>query len=540
MNHGMSTWDVPETDGGLRGMIRDIHPNRLALVLILLLGLVFDLAQAAEAPWNVQTYNPVPAEGDLILPMPCGGGMAFRRVNVPSGGIFDDHRVTLGSHEENRGYAEYRRISWIAGGFTTGDSTGERHYFIGKYEVTRMQRDALTARCPDPEDPDGELPATEISWSEAMLFAERYSEWLVSRARDTLPVREGAVGFLRLPTETEWEFAARGGTAVSPSVFAAKTFVPEGKSLDSYVIHDGNSYRELNAIGTRDPNPLKIHDILGNAAELVLTPFQLNVVSHLHGQVGGAVRRGGSYRTRPPDIRVSHREEYTPIDQRGVRREKTTGFRVALVAPVLASLKSVKTVRTAWKGLQREPETPGTPDKKAPEESDPVSRARRLAVTTANLQMKRELEELAFTVAKSNQARQEERRRAAREALSSAVFAARWVMNDRKILRRWRPLLDRGTDPVRRQRIKDAYETARRNGAINLTHYIDLLTAMAQDYGQWELDAQRPVVASVYAARGQQIAQGLVRVVAGHVDAVRRRGPDTAREEIVESLERRL
>ena len=323
-------------------------------------------------------------------------------------------------------------------------------------------------------------------------------------------------------------------------MFAAKTFVPEGKSLDSYVIHDGNSYRELNAIGTRDPNPLKIHDILGNAAELVLTPFQLNVVSHLHGQVGGAVRRGGSYRTRPPDIRVSHREEYTPIDQRGVRREKTTGFRVALVAPVLASLKSVKTARTAWKGLQREPETPNTPDKKAQEESDPVSRARRLAVTTANLQMKRELEELAFAVAKSNQARQEERRRAAREALSSAVFAARWVMNDRKTLRRWGPLLDRGTNPLRRQRIRKAYETARRNGAINLKHYIDLLTAMAQDYGQLELEVQSPVVASVYAARGQQIAQGLVRVVAGHVDAVRSRGPDTAREEIVESLERRL
>ena len=495
---------------------------------------------AAGASWDVASYNPVPAPGDRILPMPCGGAMVFRRVNVPSGGTLDDHKITLGSHEEERGYAEYRRVTWLAGGFPGRRGAGERHYFIGKYEVTRMQRAALGDRCPDPRDPDEELPATGLSWAEAALFAERYSEWLVVNGAQDLPAHEGAVGFLRLPTEAEWEFAARGGMAVSPAQFAANTFAPAGESVDAYVVHDGNSYRELNVIGTVQPNPLGIHDMLGNAAELVLAPFRLNVVSHLHGQAGGFVRRGGSYRTRREDIRTSHREEYPPVDRRGVRREKTTGFRLVLVAPVLPSLESVENTRTAWRALQREPQTPREPARTVPAGGNTADEARRLAAAAPTEQMKRRLEELAFAVAESIQARNQERRRAAREALSSAVFAARWVVNDRKTLRRWGPLLDRAKNPERRARIRRNYENARRSAATNLNHYVDLLTAMAQDYGGAEIQDQRPIVEATYAARGQRKLRGLVQLVEHHVETVRTRGPEAARSGIVQSLERGL
>ena len=403
-----------------------------------------------------------------------------------------------------------------------------------------MQQAALGDRCPDRQDPDGELPATGLSWAETALFAERYSEWLaVNRAQD-IPTHEGAVGFLRLPTEAEWEFAARGGMAVSPADFAANSFVPAGESMNAYAIHDGNSYRELNLIGTRQPNPLGLHDMLGNAAELVLAPFRLNVVSHLHGQAGGFVRRGGSYRTRREDIRTSHREEYPPVDHRGVRREKTTGFRLALVAPVLPSLDSVEKTRTAWRALQREPRTPTEPARVVPAQGNLVGEARRLAAAASTERMKRRLEELAFAVAESTQARNQERRRAAREALSSAVFVARWVVNDRKTLKRWEPLLDRARNPERRERIRQTYENARRSAATNLNHYIDLLTAMVQDYGGPEIRDQRPIVEAIYAARGQPQLRGLVQLVEHHVETVRTRGPEAARSGIVDSLERGL
>ena len=502
----------------------------------LLLVLACMAFEVGAEPWDTRSFNPGPVAGDRVLPMPCDGAMVFRRVSVPSGGRLDDHKVTLGSYEETRGYAEYRLDAWLAGGFSGASNAGERHYFIGKYEVTRMQHAALGEDCPDPLDPDGELPATGVTWAEIVLFAERYSEWLVLHAAGTVPTHEGAFGFLRLPTETEWEFAARGGMAVSPAEFEATTFVPAGESLDSYAIHDGNSYRELNLIGTRKPNPLGIYDMLGNAAELVLAPFRLNVVSHLHGQAGGFVRRGGSFRTRPAEIRTSHREEYLPVDSRGLRRDKTTGFRLVLVTPVLPNLNSVEATRTAWRDLQREQRAPSAPVTVA---VGAAEEARRIAAAAPNEQLRRRLQELAFIVAESIQSRNQERRRAARESLSGAVFAARWVMNDLRKLQRWQPLLNRLTDDARSERARQSYADARAAATVNLNHYLDLLTNMAGDYGDEELREQVPVVEAVYLARGHQIAGGLVQEVRRHVEAVRRMGSERAQTGIVESLERK-
>ncbi|NNF97776.1 MAG: SUMF1/EgtB/PvdO family nonheme iron enzyme [Desulfobacteraceae bacterium] len=320
-------------------------------------------------PTPEKMVNPVDFESDIELPMPCGGTLVLRHVCVPAEGFFGDLRLDLGCSDCGRGdygFMEGRRKASVSGPFTiedlpeewqktlvalsrrgdglcpspTDDSAVGFYYFIGKYEITRFQwRAVMEGGCEGVdltytvEDP---RPRTDISWFEAVEFTRRYTEWLLEHHPETLPrFSGGRFGYIRLPTEAEWEYAARGGHQVSfDELNQGEIFPTNERPLADFAVFTAADAlkppERLAWIGTKCANPLGVFDTAGNAAEIVLDPFRFSLGFRLHGATGGFISKGGSYRKSEAEIMPGRREEMPFFLETGAYRSTDLGFRVVL------------------------------------------------------------------------------------------------------------------------------------------------------------------------------------------------------------------
>lgn len=178
-------------------------------------------------------------------------------------------------------------------GSNSGDDNDERpvhlvtlsDFYIGKYEVTVAQYRAFV------EDLGRRMPKEpEWGWNDrhpivnvSHLDAEAYCSWLSQKFG----------GNWRLPTEAEWEYAARGGAQSRGYTYAG------GNDQDAVGWYGDNAGGQVNAVGKRKANELGIYDMSGNAHELCSDwygDYSADAQTNPQGPSSGRyrVRRGGA------------------------------------------------------------------------------------------------------------------------------------------------------------------------------------------------------------------------------------------------------
>jgi len=186
--------------------------------------------------------------------------------------------------------------------------TISKPFYMGVAEVTQAQYEAVMGTNPS-HNKGATNPVDTVSWNDATEFCKKLSE----KTRQAV----------RLPTEAEWEYACRAGTAT------AFSFGDSGSALGDYAWYSGNTVNTT-PVGQKKPNAWGLYDMHGNVWELCqdwFGAYAAGAVTDPAGPGSGTHRvlRGGSWFDEPNICRAAYGSSLTPDD-----RSSNFGFRVVV------------------------------------------------------------------------------------------------------------------------------------------------------------------------------------------------------------------
>nr|NQU89156.1 SUMF1/EgtB/PvdO family nonheme iron enzyme [Bacteroidota bacterium] len=184
-------------------------------------------------------------------------------------------------------------------------------FYIGKYEVTQKLWLEVIGNNPSYFSACNDCPVEQVNWSDVQEFIKKLNQKTGKK--------------YRMPTEAEWEFAARGGISETSTTFAGSN------NIDEVAWYEKNSDGKTHPVGQKKPNELGLYDMSGNVYEWCSDyygKYSSNDQNNPKGPTSGSSRilQGGGWNRSIESCRIAHRG-----DSEVYRRYYSFGFRLALI-----------------------------------------------------------------------------------------------------------------------------------------------------------------------------------------------------------------
>jgi len=198
-----------------------------------------------------------------------------------------------------------------------------RGFWVGKYEVTQREYLAIMNNNPSFFPTNLDAPVSSVSWVDATNYCAKLTQQELAAGR--IP----AGSAYRLPTEAEWEYAARAGTSTRFSYGDDL----DASSLTNYAWYAPNAGLSVHPVGQKLPNAWGLYDTEGNVWEWcsdwysdnLLGGVQVDPQGPASNAIGNKVMRGGAYDYFDSDCRSARRYYHGQV-----LTDTDLGFRVVL------------------------------------------------------------------------------------------------------------------------------------------------------------------------------------------------------------------